>query len=490
MSRPSRTRRRAGLLLPVALLVVAVLAAFLVLRPDDDYVVHARFANAGQLVDGGLVEVGGVPIGKVASISIDDRGYADVALRIEDDRFVPLRQGTRATIRSVGQATLTNRYVELGTAPRSAAAIPDGGSLAVRDARGIVDLDAILSSVPPTMRRDLRALFANGAAMFAGSGAPAFNRTLRKLEPAMAQVDAVAAEVGSDQAQLERLVATAAAASSAVASRAPDLERAVRDSAITFGAISRQRAALAGALDHAPAVLRQAGGTLRRVAATVQELRPTLREVPVSETPLREFLRRTPRTVGALRGPLRETTALLPSVDRALREVPTLEPLIAKGLPALDAGTRKALPILEGVRFYGADFLLGVVNGLVTIATGQYNQQGHYLKVEFVQNPQTALGGTLASIIPSFSEALGGLVPGLFNAARKQNDRCPGGSAPPAPDGSSPWLPRQGLCDPTQSMSKLVNDPGALCQTSSVCTGDDRSKAFDLPARDDEEDGR
>ncbi|MGE4426026.1 MAG: MlaD family protein [Solirubrobacteraceae bacterium] len=483
---PDRVRRVAVLLTVALAIAVAVIATTSGSAP---YTVHARFQNAGQMVNGGLVQVAGVKIGTVKRVSLADSGEADVEMEVTDERFVPFRQGTRATIRSVGQATLTNRYVAISPAPNGAPEIPSGAVLHQEDTVGIVDLDAILSSVDPRSRRDIQRLFARADEVYAGSGAPAFNRMLAKLEPAMAEVDRLAAELVHDRDALRRLIQTGSAAARAVASRRPSLDRAVVGTATAFRAVADERVALGSALELAPAVLRQARGTVGEVARTASALRPTLRLVPPPQAELRLLLRRAPKALDRFTPVIRRVNELWSPLGTALDGVPPLGGPAVEALKALGPAAKDLVPILEGLRFYGTDALIGVVNGLLTIASGQYNELGHYVKLEFVQNIQTVVNGALGGALLGVTKITGGLVPGVFNVTPPQMSRCPGGAVPPAPDGSNPWLPREGLCDPKQSMSALVNSPTAFCRHASDCEGDKRPTEFDLPARKPGEDG-
>ena len=76
------------------------------------YTVHARFSNAGQLVKGNLVEVGGVKAGTVTGFRVTDDGQVEVDLKIDDEHAL-LRVGTTATIRQNSQSSTSGRYVEL-----------------------------------------------------------------------------------------------------------------------------------------------------------------------------------------------------------------------------------------------------------------------------------------------------------------------------------------------------------------------------------------
>ncbi len=75
--------------------VAVALAGFVLFGTDGSYQVKARFLNAGQLVKGNPVQVGGVPVGSVEGIRITDDGQAEIELSI-DEQHTPLRRGTRA----------------------------------------------------------------------------------------------------------------------------------------------------------------------------------------------------------------------------------------------------------------------------------------------------------------------------------------------------------------------------------------------------------
>ena len=79
--------------------------------------VNARFVDAGQLVKGGTVQVGGRVVGKIEASSSPTTALADVALDIKDDELTPLRRGTIARIRTVGLTGVANRFVELTPGP-------------------------------------------------------------------------------------------------------------------------------------------------------------------------------------------------------------------------------------------------------------------------------------------------------------------------------------------------------------------------------------
>jgi hypothetical protein len=178
--------------------------------------------------------------------------------------------------------------------------------------------------------------------------------------------------------------------------------------------------------------------------------------VPAAARPLRDVataippvLDRATPVVGQLRGEL-------PRLRRTLVALPALRGPLEGALTDTGAALDRGLPVLKGLRYYGPDFILGVLNGLAGVAVGNYNELGHYARLEFVQSPQTLLGGALSPLLPTLTQAS---ILGIFRTRTHLDARCPGSTAPPARDGSSPWVPDPSICDPADSMPASVNEP-------------------------------
>ena len=80
------------------------------------YKVNARFVNAGQLVKGNPVQLGGAPVGSVKDIEITDDGQAEIKLSIDDDH-APLRRARAPRSASSRSPGIANRYVDLTLPP-------------------------------------------------------------------------------------------------------------------------------------------------------------------------------------------------------------------------------------------------------------------------------------------------------------------------------------------------------------------------------------
>jgi phospholipid/cholesterol/gamma-HCH transport system substrate-binding protein len=363
-----------------ALAIAACAVAVAILGSGSSYTIHTRFVDAGQLVKGNLVEVGGRPIGKVSDIRLTDDNQADLELRITDREFRPLHEGTAATIRQVGLSGVANRFVELTPCRPTSPVLRDGATLDTTRTRPIVDLDEVLNALDPRARANLQALIRRSSVSLAGAS-PSANAALRYLNPALSQTAGLAEELGRDDVALRRLVKTTATVSSAVAARDTDLESGVTNTAVVMRALAGERAALEDVLARAPGVLARALPTLRRLRRTLRVVRPVLREAQPAAQPLARVLRVLPASGRDSTPVVAELRRLLPDLRRTLV---ALGPLGSELVPIIDKTTRVAngfLAIFAGFRPYTPDLVAGLYNGFGGVTSGYYDANGHYARI-------------------------------------------------------------------------------------------------------------
>src|SRR3712207_6575264 len=116
-----------------ALLLAVAVAAWVLVLEDDGYKVHVRFQAATNVVKGNLVQVAGRRVGTIEDIQLTEDGQADLTLKIEDEAIVPLRTGTRATLRIASLSGSANRYVDLRIPPAGGQEIKEGDIIEARD---------------------------------------------------------------------------------------------------------------------------------------------------------------------------------------------------------------------------------------------------------------------------------------------------------------------------------------------------------------------
>src|SRR4051812_33597320 len=278
----------------VAALAVVLVALVLAVRSGGSpYTIHARFVDAGQLVKGNLVEVGGRPIGKVTEIRLTDDNQADIVMEISDHEFRPLHDGTTATVRQVGLSGVANRFVELTPGRPTSRALRSGAVLDTDHTRPIVDLDEVLNALDPKARANLQTVIKQSSASLEGRSKDA-NAALAYLNPALSQTAGLMQELGSDDVALRQLVRSTATVSSAVASRSGDLESAVTNTSVALRAIASERGALEDVLARAPSVIHRSIPTFKRLRRTLAVVRPALRDAQPAARPLARVLTALP----------------------------------------------------------------------------------------------------------------------------------------------------------------------------------------------------
>ncbi len=437
---------RAAALAAVALaVIVAVLLLFSPFGGNEGYRVTATFVNAGQLVKGNQVLVGGVAGGTVTDIDITRSGQAEVELDI-DERYAPLRRGTRATIKQASQSGVANRYVDLAMPPSGGATIADGGRLSVDETETAVDLDQLLNTLDPPTRRGLQNLFKGSAAQYAGRGEQA-NRGYAYLSPALSSSQRLFSELTRDTHALERFLVDSSTFVSALAERRDDLAALIGNLRTTTHALGAEKHALADSIARLPDFMRQANTTfvdlrfaLDDVDPLVEASKPVARKLQPFLAELRPFARDARPAVADLSAVLRRGGDDNDLIDLTR----TIEPLARVtvdaherngkrrpgGFEEIAKASRDARPIIEFGRPYTPD-LFGWFDDFST--PGTYDALGGLLRFQVVFNGFSAQGGDQVQPVP---------LPDRAENFKQLMDlgevrRCPGGGEAPAPDGSN-----------------------------------------------------
>ena len=424
--------------------------AVLMFGAGGGYRVHVTLDNAGQLVKGNQVKVGGRPVGMVESIELQDDARARIEVSI-DDELAPLHEGTVMTLRSTSLSGIANRYLALEPGRNDDPEIPDGGEVRAEDGREAVDLDQVLNTLDAQTQRDLQAFVRNAADTFAdepeGSeddeatlvAARQANAGLEALNPALSQSAATFRALMRDQAAFERFVVKSAQVVEDVSARPEHLDPLVGNALGAVGALARESVALESSLRQLPPTLRKTNSTLVNLRTTLQEARPLVRDArPVAPLlsdafdQLRPFARDARPVVHRTRAVVdREGTRqdLLGVLDRMVG-------LSKVAVPAFDSTVKTvedALPIVREARPYVPDLIGGLMNGFGGTTAGYYDANGHYVRISFQGSTATPTGvGTLVPRPPELQ--------GLTGFRTGVDKRCPGAGTQPAEDGSNPFI--------------------------------------------------
>ena len=440
--RSERGSTLARILAFAALIAVVALAAIAMFGGGDSYRVKAVFENAGQLVPGNEVRVGGQPVGSVADIELDGSANAVVTMEVEDG-IAPLHEGTTATIRVTSLSGIANRYVSLKPGPNSANELEDGGRIGADETSAPVDIDVLFNTLDEETREGLRNFIRGTGNQYDGRGAEA-GEAIRYFAPFLASTARLTEEIALDEQILSRFVQDGAATVSAIAERRDDLTELVSNANSAMRAIGDESASLQRALDLLPDTLRKANTTFVNLRTTlddlerlVEESKPNTKELAPFFRALRPLVREARPTVADLRDLIRT-----PGPNNDLIELTSKQPrlarLTAEVFPRAIRTLDRSDPVIEYARGYTPDLTAWITK--FGQAAAYYDANGHYARVTPVFSP---------TLFDRDDYRLEGVSPAdrLAGWERGTRPTCPGGATQPTPDGSAPW-PFRG-CDPS-----------------------------------------
>ncbi|MBA2630320.1 MAG: MCE family protein [Thermoleophilaceae bacterium] len=423
----------------VAAVAVVALAMF---GGGDGYKVKAVFQNAGQLVKGNPVQVGGAKIGTIDEIELNNSAQAVVTLKLEDD-FSPLHEGSAATIRSTSLSGIANRYVSLQPGPNSANEIEDGGEIGADESNAPVDIDTLFNTLDARTRKGLRNVI-RGLGDYYDNKGPEARKATEYFSPFLVSTTDLTRQLALDQKVLERFVTDTSDTVTAIAERRDDLADLVSNTNTAFRAIGDESVALDRALELLPDTLRKANTTFVNLRATVDDLDKLVAVSKPGTKDLAPFLRELRPLVRDARPTIADLNTLIrtPGASNDLIELTAKQPRLAeltgdvfpRAIETLD----RAQPVFEYARAYTPDFASWLAN--FGQLTANYDANGHYARVTPMFLPSTFSGGTLAANTPAQK---------LQNFSRSLT-RCPGGITQPSADGSSP-APVGDDCDPSST---------------------------------------
>lgn len=431
----------------LGLLVCAiVLVATLIFGGGGGHKYTLKFQNAGSIVPGNLVMVGGHPVGSVNSVELDDSNMAQMEITVDD----PLREDTSAIIRKSSLSSVHNHYISLTPGPDNAPELEEGATLGAGQTTTAVELDQFFDIFDKSTRRGLSDWIQGVASIYAGEGAEGANKTFKYSGAAFSSTQRLFAELSDQDNKLDEFVKNTSGLVTTLASEKDNLTELVSNSNTALGSIARENESLSQALQELPPTLRQANTTFVNLRVALDDLEPFFAASGrAADAGLADYLKNDLRPVlnkarpvfnnlaiAAYRpGRNNDTSDLLSSL---IPLHPTAEPAVnavVKGLDASQEDTAEA-------RAYAPDIWGSFAN--LNAVTGYYDDNGAYARVRPVGSSLYQLNGN--SIQPGTVNNYGGFdyIPNLT--------RCPGGSTQPIA-GSNPFLDNGNLvgkCDPGQ----------------------------------------
>jgi phospholipid/cholesterol/gamma-HCH transport system substrate-binding protein len=441
-----RARRPVGRWVALGALAAAVIAVgFIVFSGKSGADYTLVYDEAGQMVKGDQVQVGGVPVGTITNIVLTHDFKARVTIHVESS-LTPLHQGTTTQVRVPSLSSVANRYIALTPGPNNAPALRDGATLPTGATREVVDLDKLFNTLDPKTRKGLQGFIQGSAEQYAGAGR-ALGKSTEYFAPALAAADHFFAELVRDQPVFTSFLVETAKAVSTIGARKEDLAGFVEHANTTFQAIGSEQAALAKGLRELPVTLKQGNVTFANLPSTFAAL-----------TRLVEVSKPTSKPLAALFSHLRPlVTTATPAINNfnlsinrpgpsndltdIARALPGLLQALTSSSPATVTSLKESVPITAFFGPYSPD--LGGTLRTFGQAGSYYDANGHYARITPIL-PSFRLGENNTLTPASPQQALENLKSGQLR-------RCPGGATQPAADKSSPFASEVLTCDPLQT---------------------------------------
>jgi phospholipid/cholesterol/gamma-HCH transport system substrate-binding protein len=445
---PSRARSsppRVGRLLAAgALGVVVLIVAYLVFAGGGGSDYQLIFPEAGQLVRGDQVQVGGVPVGSVKNIVLTRDFKAQITIHV-DSSLTPLHEGTATQVRVPSLSSVANRYIALTPGPNNKPALAAGATLPSSATREVVDLDQLFNIFNPKTRKGLQGFIQGTAETYAGSGR-ALAQSTEYFPPALAATDHFFSELVRDQPVFTSFLVETAKAVTTIGDRKDQLAGLIEHANTTFQAIGSQQANLAKGLRQLPVTLRQGNRTFADLPSTFSALKQLVDASKPTSEPLTKFFTKL-RPLVTTATPVVHNFHLSfnrPGSNNDLTDFARALPALAKALssssPATVTSLRESVPITAFFGPYSPD-LEGTLREFGQ-TTAYYDANGHYARISPVF-PDFKLGANNNLTPASPQQAFEGLKTGQLR-------RCPGAATQPAADSSSPFVDNELLsCDPT-----------------------------------------
>jgi phospholipid/cholesterol/gamma-HCH transport system substrate-binding protein len=416
--------------------VVVLVVAWLIFRGSSGTEYKLVFENAGQLVKGGEVQVGGKRIGSITDLALTEDKQAQITIKVNDD-VAPLHEGTTAVLRATSLSGAANRYIALTPGPNSSPELDEGAVIGTDHTQPIVDIDQLLNTLDPKTRRGLQEFTSGNARWYEGKGEKA-NASTKYFSPAISSSRRLVAQLTADQATLSSFLENTARAMHALSARGSTLTDLVSNSNETVAAIGSEEAALDQALRFLPDTLRKGSTTFVNLRNTLDDLDVLVNASKPATKNLAPLFRELRPLINDARPVVRDLSLLVHQKGSAndltdlLRTTPQLSQVGHPALGQARKALRQSTPLFEFSRPYGPeliawlrDFGLGAAN---------YDANGHYARVSpvfmshrFVDTPD---GGEL---VPQPADQ-------KYNGLQKRQElRCAGAASQKTTDGSAPW---------------------------------------------------
>jgi phospholipid/cholesterol/gamma-HCH transport system substrate-binding protein len=428
-----------------ALGLVVLIAALLAFGGGGGSDYHLIFGEAGQLVRGDQVQVGGVPVGSVKSLDLTPDFKARVTIHV-DGSLTPLHEGTTAEVRTPSLSSVANRFIALSPGPNNRPALSAGATLPASATKEVTDLDGLFNALNPKTRKGLQQFIQGTAEQYVGAGKQ-LGKSTEYFAPFLSASDHFFSELVRDQPVFTKFLVETSKAVTTIGARAPQLASLIENANTTFTAIGDEQSNFAAGLKQLPITLRQGNKTFAELPATFAALkklvdvsRPTTKPLTTLLQHLRPLLTTATPAVTNFNEAFNRPGANNDLTD-LVKVLPTLYKQLVTASPAVVTGEKESVHVTAFFGPYAPD-LAGTLRTFGQ-SGAYYDANGGYARVSAIFPSFTLGSGDTLKPSATPQEALANLKSGELR-------RCPGAATQPAADGSSPFASELLTCDPTQ----------------------------------------
>ncbi|MEA2124879.1 MAG: phospholipid/cholesterol/gamma-HCH transport system substrate-binding protein, partial [Solirubrobacteraceae bacterium] len=392
------------------------------------------FENAGQLVKGDDVQVGGRRVGTIKTIKLTGDNQARVGVVVQEP-IAPLHEGTQAIIRATSLSGVANRYISLTPGPQNEPKLDDKAELGHDTTTTIIDLDQLVNTLDEPTRADLQKVIKGFATQLGGQGDGA-NEAIKYFNPVLSTSRRLVEQLTADEGALTDLLLNASKLSTAVADRSDDLTSLVTNTDQTTAAIAAEDDSLDRALQVLPTTLRRGNTTFVNLRAALADLTVLVDASKPATKDLAPFLRRLRPLVADARPTIADLRRLVfrPGANNDLVDATLKFPKLSRVASPSLRHSRTALAdsrkVVAFYRPYAADFVGWLRDFGQGAAT--YDANGHYARIAPIANAFSFTdngAGGLLDAIPADAR--------LNDLDQGNTERCPGNATQIAPDGSN-----------------------------------------------------
>jgi phospholipid/cholesterol/gamma-HCH transport system substrate-binding protein len=354
------------------------------------YQVKVPFTEASQLAEQSDVRISGVDVGKVESIELGTGGKEAIALLNIDDKYAPLRDSTRAMLRT--KTLLGETYVELTPGAAGEPALHDGATLPSAQVTESVQLDEIFQAFDPKTRRAFQTWMQEAAVAIEGQGQN-LSYAIGNFEPTFREFEGLFRTLNSQEDAVSTLFSSGAQTFEALRGRDGELANLIRSSNELFKTTASRDQDIEALFRAFPTFQDESRLTVERLKNFAVNADPLSKQL----VPVAEELSPTLVAFGKLAPEAKKLFEALPAVEKeAPTGFPALRKLFRDDFPPLlrasEPFVRNLNPLVTGLDLYKHE-LTATVGNLAAASHGRLpveNAAGENLRYLRVMGPINA----------------------------------------------------------------------------------------------------